>query len=415
MERETSAVPAYSRPLAGIDWHRWAALPVVLLIVAVAIVYTRLGKPSLAVFWVFGLAFGFVLQRSRFCFASAFRDLYLLQDGRVIKGIIIGLAVATIGFSLVMYKLQPDLAAGKLPGHANVYPLGPHTLLAGVLFGLGMVLGGGCATGTLYRIGEGYVASFVAFLGMLIGMFLLALQWGWWWPKVISIKPKVWLPHKLGWSGGILVTFIVLLLFYLLVLWWESRGGPKVSVVAEEPPLHSWKDRVRALGHTVFVKAWPATLGGLLLGTLNVFEYIYSQPWGVTTEMSRWAGWLVRLLGYPVEVLLYYGGKPAGYELLKNIPWYSGGALLDWGIIAGSLLAALLAREFKLRTPPNRARYAQALVGGILMGYGARLAMGCNIGSFFSAIPSLALNGWVFAVGLAIGSYFGVLAIKRLA
>src|SRR5918996_6479388 len=111
----------------------------------------------LAVFWLFGLAFGFVLQRSRFCFASAFRDLFLLGDARVMKGIIAGLAVATAGFAVLMARLVPEVGFGSLPPGATVLPLGVHTLLGGVLFGVGMVLAGGCTSGSLYRAGEGYV------------------------------------------------------------------------------------------------------------------------------------------------------------------------------------------------------------------------------------------------------------------
>jgi hypothetical protein len=156
-------------------------------------------------------------------------------------------------------------------------------------------------------------------------------------------------------------------------------------------------------------------LGGLLLGTLNVFEYLYKKPWGITTAESRWVGWLLRLGGYPAENLLYFGDKPAGKELLKHIPpWLSGGSVLDWGLIFGAFIGALLASEFKWRFPANRFRYGQALAGGVLMGYGARLAMGCNIGGFFSAIPALGLNGWVFGGGLLIGAFLGVQAIKRL-
>jgi hypothetical protein len=81
----------------------------------------------LAVFWLFGLAFGFVLQRSRFCFASAFRDLFLLGDARVMKGIIAGLAVATAGFAVLMARLLPEVGFGSLPPGATVLPLGMHT------------------------------------------------------------------------------------------------------------------------------------------------------------------------------------------------------------------------------------------------------------------------------------------------
>ncbi len=162
------------------------------------------------------------------------------------------------------------------------------------------------------------------------------------------------------------------------------------------------------------MRAWPAALGGLLLGLLNILEFTYKKPWGITTEVSRWAGWIAYALGYPAQNLLYFGDKPAGYGLLGHQPWLSGGALLDWGLIFGAFTAALLAGEFKVRFAPHAGRYVQSLLGGVAMGYGARLAMGCNIGGFFSAIPSLAFNGWVFGLGLFAGAWIGVQIIKRL-
>ncbi len=376
----------------------------------VTVVYSNL-NPSLAVFWLFGVGFGFVLQRSRFCFASGFRDLYLLQDGRVIKGIIAGMAVATIGFTLVAYKGSPDMA--KIP--AGVTPLSVATLLGGFLFGLGMVLAGGCASGTLYRIGEGYLASWVALGGMLLGMFGLALNWDWWWNTVINPAPRVWLPRALGWGGAVALNLGVLLLAYLAVLWRESQAGGTYHRVEPEPEAVTFGQRIAQLYSTVFRRAWPAVLGGTLLGLLNIFEYLFAKPWGITTEVSRWAGWLAYVAGYPADKLLYFAEKSPGFGLLKHVPWWSDGTLINVGIVVGALMAALLAGEFKLRRPGKPMRYGQSLVGGILMGYGSRLAIGCNIGAFFSAIPALALNGWVFGLGLALGSYFGVRIIRRLA
>ncbi len=85
------------------------------------------------------------------------------------------------------------------------------------------------------------------------------------------------------------------------------------------------------------------------------------------------------------------------------------------GMGFGSFAAAVGAGEFKLRAPKRPVRYAQSLGGGVIMGYGAGIGMGCTIGAFFSSIPSLALNGWVFAAFLALGAWIGTRAIQRIA
>jgi uncharacterized protein len=369
----------------------------------------------LGVFWLFGLAFGFVLQRSRFCFASAFRDLFLLGEARVMKGIIAGLAVATAGFAVLMARLVPEVGFGSLPPGATVLPLGIHTLLGGILFGIGMVLAGGCTSGSLYRAGEGYVGSMVALVGIMLGLEISSYTWNWWWEVQISGAPLVWLPEQLGYLGGTLLTFSGLLLLFLAVSWWESRASIMLPVKREEGrALSTFGEQLRALGQTIFVKSWPVVVGGVALGILNVFLYTYRHPWGVVAGLGIWADKVASAIGLGAGELMGRSSlagcafEPDTASALGHMP------VLNLGVVAGAFIAASLASEFKLRVPRRPLRYVQSIGGGVLMGYGAGLALGCTVGAFFSAIPSLALNGWVFAGALAIGAYLGVKILNRL-
>jgi uncharacterized protein len=381
----------------------------------VILVGTASSDRLLAVFWLFGLAFGFVLQRSRFCFTSAFRDLFLLGDARVMKGIIAGLAVATAGFAVLMARLVPEVGFGGLPPGATVLPLGIHTLLGGVLFGIGMVLAGGCTSGSLYRAGEGYVGSMVALLGIMLGLEFSSHTWNWWWEVHISRAPLIWFPESLGYLGGMLLTFGGLLLLFLLVSWWEFRTS--IILPVRRDAMHtasSFGEQLRTLGHMVFVKGWPVVIGGIALGTLNVFLYTYRHPWGVVAGLGIWADKLASSIALGAGELSGRSSlagcafEPDSASALGHMP------LLNLGVIAGAFIAASLASEFKLRVPKQPLRYAQSIGGGVLMGYGAGLALGCTVGAFFSAIPSLALNGWVFAGALAVGAYIGVKILNRL-
>lgn len=387
------------------------AILLVALLVATAASYV---DRAFAIFWLFGLGFGSVLQRGRFCFASAFRDLFLLQQGRVMRAILAGMAVATLGFTLVMSNLTPNPALGILPPDAHAIPLGWHVVVGGVLFGIGMVLAGGCVSGSLYRMGEGYVASWVAMGGILVGLWGATRTWNWWWEVHISKQPVVWLPRYLGYGGAVSLTLLVLGALYLLVLWWEARGG----IVFPEPPAPTlgltFKERLSGLYHVIFVRAWPVALAGLGLGALNVFNYAYRHPWGLTGELARWADALASLVGLSAGPLLGTDQLSGCTLTSESGGLLTHGLMLDVGLIFGALLAALLAGEFKIRLPTDRRRYWQALGGGVLMGYGAGLAVGCTIGAFFSAIPSLALNGWVFGASLAVGAFLGVQVIRRL-
>jgi uncharacterized membrane protein YedE/YeeE len=88
--------------------------------------------------------------------------------------------------------------------------------------------------------------------------------------------------------------------------------------------------------------------------------------------------------------------------------------MLNGGLLLGALCGFLLSREFKLVFPRNWRQYVQIILGGIMMGYGAGLASGCSVGAFFSAIPSLGANGFLFGASMALGAFAGVKVVNRL-
>jgi len=90
------------------------------------------------------------------------------------------------------------------------------------------------------------------------------------------------------------------------------------------------------------------------------------------------------------------------------------GLMLNGGLILGALVAAMFSGDFNLRWPRQKAVYPRVLIGGLLMGYGAGLASGCTVGGFFSAVPSLGLNGAVFGAFILFGAIIGLQAIKRI-
>jgi uncharacterized membrane protein YedE/YeeE len=367
-------------------------------------------------FWAFGLAFGFVLQRGRFCFTSAFRDLFLLGHGRTMKGVLLGLAVASVGFGVVMARQIPVAAGGFDPPTAHVLPVGAHTALGGLLFGIGMVLAGGCVSGSLYRMAEGYLASWVAFGGVMVGLLFSSWTWNWWWEASISTAPRVWLPRSLGHAGALAVTLLALGAAFVWVLWIERRAGTVVAPA--RPPervSESVRDDLNAVARSVFVQGWPILVAGAVLGGLNVLLFTAQEPWGFTGEIARWSSGVSGALGFAPPPPTVANELP-GCVL---VPW--DGSLLNHmtflvgGMWFGSLAGALGAGEFKLRIPRRPARYAQSLGGGVLMGYGAGIGIGCTIGAFFSAIPSLAINGWAFAAFLGLGAWIGTAIIRRIA
>ena len=391
------------------------------VLVALIVLYLLRERPLWAMVWLFGLAFGFVLQRARFCFASAFRDLFLLRDGRVMRGVLVGMAVASVGFAFAMYNISPNIVADRLPPDANILPLGFHTLFAGFVFAIGMSLAGGCLSGSLYRMGEGYVASWVTMLGVLLGLLLLGHTWTPWWDLSYTRSVTIWFPRFGGWLGGVAITLGLILLAYLLLVWWETRGGSRPATDWKEdegPQPSGFRGQLGRALSGVFVKAWPVLPAGAALGVLNTFFFFYLHPWGVTSGIYEWMSRLTGPLGIapgPLKGLSELGGScNVGAAPADQVLGLGHMSVLNFGMVAGSFVAASVAGEFKLRLPRQKRRFAQSLVGGVLMGYGAGLALGCTLGAFFSGVPSLALNGWGFALGLLGGAFVGVKLIRRL-
>ncbi|MGH2559391.1 MAG: YeeE/YedE family protein [Thermomicrobiales bacterium] len=367
--------------------------------------------------WFLGMAAGFTLQRSRFCFASAFRDLFLFGSGRTLKGILLGLSVATVGFAIVMYNEVPFPEFGARPAEAHVLPVGLSTVVGGLLFGFGMVISGGCVSGSLYRAAEGYVASAVTLLGIMIGLGVLSRQWNWWWDTVIRHEPMVWLPARfnLGYAGAVVLTLAGILGVYLFVTWWEARNGV-IAPTSTRPaqPAETFGERIGEQWRRVFVAGWSPAVGGAVLGVLGILMYMVHMPWGVTGELSRWSTSVMDAAGAGPGELRGLSDLGGCALLASESGFFTHTFALTVGLMAGALIAALFAREFKLRLPRQRRRYAQSLGGGVVMGYGAGLGIGCTIGAFFSAIPSFSVSGWLFAVSLAGGAYFGVAVIRRI-
>jgi uncharacterized membrane protein YedE/YeeE len=400
----------------------WQGVVSVVALAAAAgvLVLAQRVEPRLALYWALGLGVGVVLQRGRVCFAGAFRDLFLMRNGTMMRAILVGLALMAPLFALIESKAVPEPSFGALPAGAHVVPLGLNLAAGGVLFGVGMVVAGGCVSGTLYRIGEGYLASWASLFGILLGLGLASHTWNAWYTWTIQSAPLGWLPTSLGYGGAVLVTWLVLGAAFLGSLWWETRGGESLPFVPAptrnkaSPPvtfgLHLASIRKRLLS-----TGWPPLAAVAALAGLNVAAFLVDTPLGVTGELAAWAERVAGLVGLAAPPLL-------GADSLAgcNLAAASGGfinptTLLDAGLVFGAFLAALAAREFKVRVARQARRYVQSFFGGSLMGYGAGIGVGCTIGAFFSAIPSLGLSGWVFGLALLVGAALGTQIIRRIA
>ncbi|WP_432407785.1 YeeE/YedE thiosulfate transporter family protein [Wukongibacter sp. M2B1] len=156
-----------------------------------------------------------------------------------------------------------------------------------------------------------------------------------------------------------------------------------------------------------FKGAWTYVTGAVLLSLFQIVTFATTgNPWGVSGVFANWGAWIYRALGGNVDKWYYFSSKGAQATLetgMLNDP----GSLRNLGIIFGALLATLLASQFKFKKIKSKKQIIAAILGGLLMGYGARIGFGCNIGALFSGISSLSLSGWVFAIFMFLGSMVG--------
>ena len=149
----------------------------------------------------------------------------------------------------------------------------------------------------------------------------------------------------------------------------------------------------------VFGRPWPVIPSALVIGALSVFLFAFDRPWTASDGLRNWGDWLFQALGFTIQA-----------DLLP--PHLYSGSVLNLGLLLGGLTTALLSREFAVRSAPLNELIKGAL-GGLLMGSGAMLAFGCNIGGFFSALSALSASGAGMMAGLLNGAFAGTRDLIR--
>ena len=152
------------------------------------------------------------------------------------------------------------------------------------------------------------------------------------------------------------------------------------------------------------VSFWRPTPAVIALGVLAAYYFgITGTYWAVTGEFTRWGGHILQFAGVDISNWGYYKIMKMEGNSLTRID-----GVMIIGMFAGCIAAAFWGNNVKLRMPASNIRIAQALIGGIIAGFGARLGMGCNLASLFTGIPQFSLHAWFFTLAMIIGVYLGV-------
>ncbi len=160
----------------------------------------------------------------------------------------------------------------------------------------------------------------------------------------------------------------------------------------------AWVKSLKGHYDKVFIDEWPAYTSGILLGLLIVVVFAWGRTWGVQGGLANWGDWLNYFTG--ISKVLGVSDKPES-------PLHNSTSLMSLGLILGAFAAALMSRQFSFRIPPLL-EMVKGVIGGTLMGIGATMAMGCNVGGFISPVTAFNFSGWGMAAGMIIGAAIGV-------
>ena len=323
-----------------------------------------------------GIAAGWVLQRGRYCMNSAFRDVIFINDYTLFKAYILALLVTIVGANALESIGQiEELRRQAFAPIANI--------VGGYIFGLGIVLAGGCGSGVWYRVGEGMFAAWVAVLGFVIGILttqsgLLApvknfLRSFMLWKTDEGMKLMNWeqfeayegfaeqatLYNLFGANKWIVIVALIVICVPFLF-----RGGvPK--------PQKGY--------------AWP--VAGALIGLVIVAAWYASEKWGGGARGVSYTG--------PTGELF------RSFMLGKSPTW---SAFLVIGTPIGAMISAIGLKEFKLKSP-GADELLRVFVGGLIMGVGAVIGGGCNVGHGLTGFSTLALASIVATIFTILGNW----------
>lgn len=354
-------------------------------------------------FLLAGLLIGWLLHRSDFCIAGILRDIFLFRSYTQLPALVL-LVVAT------MVLFQVARGAAILPFDPPPTLDGNVSLLAlagGLLFGVGMVLAGGCVVSTLYKLGSGNLTSLLAFGGMLAGSMLYAEIY----PLVVELRRAAMLTQyatlQQAWpEGGPIVAWgLIGLAAIPLLLWW--RQG-KIAVASP------------AAG---YIQPWLVVL---LLAGLNLLLYLLAGwPLAISAAYAKIAAFL-ELLVAPGHVaqLAFFQQEARVIETVHGRLASSLGPRIDLifisdvpllvGIILGGMASAIALKEFRLGPWPPLLQGLAAFAGGTLVLLGARLAGGCNFNYVLGGLPLFSFQAVLFTAGLLAGAWLGSLLLPRI-
>jgi len=361
-----------SAPAIGIDrLFLGLALGATAILIALVVLDDQ---PRSALLLLGGFGLGAAFLKAAFSFTASWR--HFLNRGEA-GGMLGGLIVIAI------CALAVVPVAALSPGYGSaIAPLGPSLLIGAFTFGIGMQLANGCGSGTLYTAGGGSGRMLVTLAMFMAGSVLGSLSL----PPFLALGglDPVLASDYLGPWGGLAATLASLALAAFIIVAIARRRGAG------------------------FVPSRNYVIGGLVIGLLCVGVFFAGgHPWSVTFGYTVWGAKIATALGADLtqyEFWQWPGPKRALTESVLS----DTSSLTDFGMLFGAMAAAAAAHPFARAAWPPLGSLLAAAAGGLLMGWGARLGFGCNIGAFVGGVASGSLHGWIWFLAVLPGCMLGI-------
>lgn len=283
-----------------------------------------------------------------------------------------------------------------------VSPVGVSLVVGAFMFGIGMQLGGGCASGTLYAVGGGRSVAFVTLLFFIIGSTIGAAHLSFWTEDLPSFAPiSLATSTGLGYGGAWIVSIILFgVIAWITLVVERKRKAPKMAPL---PTTTGWK--------RIFRGSWPLFAAAIVLAVLNALTLMTrGTPWGITSAFALWGSKVAQFFGMDVASWGFWQGANA--QALEASIFADSTTILNFGVILGAFLASAAGGLFKF-SKVTLGNVLASIIGGLLMGYGSRLAFGCNVGAYFGGIASFSVHGYVWGI-LALAGTFVALYLRPL-
>ena len=378
--------------------ERQADIPVVTLsvigIVAISLLLQHEFALKQALLFLIGTGLGICLMHALFGFSGGWRMFIRDRNSASVRAQILLLALTSILFFPILGHVFPNIT-----GNAAMGPVGISVLVGAFLFGIGMQLGGGCGSGTLYTVGWGHTDMLITLTFFIIGSTIGSAHLHWW--LALPNIGKVSLVKEMGWLPALISQLVIFAALYLLVRYLDLKKNSSIKPITQSSDGKSFSQKL-VLG------PWPLLWGIIGLAVLNLFTMLTAgHPWSIVFAFGLWGTKIWNALGGDISTWQYWsGGYPA--KALNSSVLGDTTSIMDFGVIIGAMLAAALAGKFSPEGVIKGKRVITAVIGGLLLGYGARLAFGCNIGALLAGISTGSLHGWLWLVSAFIGSIFGI-------